>query len=45
MITIYIFSIKILYNIMITTIKTNNKKIERDLAHLLKALASWEIHV
>ena len=30
---------------MITTIITNNKKIERDLAHLLKALASWDIHV
>ncbi|CAD8209452.1 unnamed protein product [Paramecium octaurelia] len=30
---------------MITTIKTNNKKIERDLAHLLKALGSWEIHI
>ncbi|CAD8114784.1 unnamed protein product [Paramecium primaurelia] len=30
---------------MITTIKTNNKKIERDLAHLLKAIASWEIHI
>ncbi|CAD8127412.1 unnamed protein product [Paramecium sonneborni] len=30
---------------MITTIKTNNKKIERDLAHLLKAISSWDIHI